>query len=495
MQATGLLQTTGASILPHDRNADQTMLDDLALNLKHRISPNVAIEPLDEKPWAGFPRHQPESLICDLDGVEHLFADDGLLTAVRQLLNHYGPLPLHARMAIAPNLTTAWAVAHFASGESIGEQEHAVPIVDDPRSALASLPLEALRLAPVTVATLRRLGVERIDALLRLPRSGLATRLGKSLVNRIGQALGEIDEPLAIYHADPEISESIGLEYPTTDGPILLDRLDRLIKRVTAKLSLASRGALCLQCRFDFASSNSDSSSSKITHPPKVFEIGLYAPSSQADHFRSLIQTRFENLTLPADVIRVTLAVSQSSTLRRIQKGLFEESCDSSKAIGGSEISRLVDTLSGRLGREQVLSVRLESDTLPENTFATSPMTGSSIQKNAPRPKIDSRRQSYAPTPIDAMRRPVTVLEHPSPLAILEFDQGVPLRFRYRGKIHRIVRHWGPERIETHWWKGPSIRRDYYRVETDSGSWWWIYRDIAATKRDEAKQWILHGLF
>ena len=39
--------------------------------------------------------------------------------------------------------------------------------------------------------------------------------------------------------------------------------------------------------------------------------------------------------------------------------------------------------------------------------------------------------------------------------------------------------HVGPERIETLWWRGPSVRRDYYRIATESGSQLWIFRRLA----------------
>jgi protein ImuB len=47
----------------------------------------------------------------------------------------------------------------------------------------------------------------------------------------------------------------------------------------------------------------------------------------------------------------------------------------------------------------------------------------------------------------------------------------------------------GPERIETGWWSGEAARRDYYRVETETGARYWIFRDLAAST------WFLHGLF
>jgi protein ImuB len=74
----------------------------------------------------------------------------------------------------------------------------------------------------------------------------------------------------------------------------------------------------------------------------------------------------------------------------------------------------------------------------------------------------------------------------------------LPDRLRLGGIIHTITDHWGPERIETGWWHGPSIRRDYYRIETDQGRWWWIFRNLGSVDRSRSRplsRWMLHGQF
>ena len=64
-----------------------------------------------------------------------------------------------------------------------------------------------------------------------------------------------------------------------------------------------------------------------------------------------------------------------------------------------------------------------------------------------------------------------------------------PDQFYYRGRWMPITAAQGPERLESGWWRGPSVRRDYYRVATEQGSWWWLYRDLNSGK------WYLHGMF
>jgi protein ImuB len=63
-------------------------------------------------------------------------------------------------------------------------------------------------------------------------------------------------------------------------------------------------------------------------------------------------------------------------------------------------------------------------------------------------------------------------------------------RWRFKdGATFIITQATGPERIETGWWRGPTVCRDYWRVETDTGQSLWIYRDL------RKKCWLLQGEF
>jgi protein ImuB len=60
----------------------------------------------------------------------------------------------------------------------------------------------------------------------------------------------------------------------------------------------------------------------------------------------------------------------------------------------------------------------------------------------------------------------------------------------------------GPERIAPEWWvwfgarqKPPPRTRDYYRVETESGARFWLFRDGLWRPEDDAPRWFLHGFF
>ena len=66
---------------------------------------------------------------------------------------------------------------------------------------------------------------------------------------------------------------------------------------------------------------------------------------------------------------------------------------------------------------------------------------------------------------------------------------GLTSPLRFLGHAHRIAKTWGPERIETGWWRRQAVGRDYYRVETVTGRRFWIFRNL----RDG--RWFLHGMF
>jgi protein ImuB len=368
------------------------------------------------------------------------------------------------------------------------------------RRAIEPLPIESLRIAEETAATLSRLGVHFVGQLLCLPRSGLAPRLGKPLLRRIEQALGEVDEAIEVYRPPVQHVAAHRLEYSTSDQKILADRIERLIKEVRAGMATCQRGALRITCRLDLTD-----------HPPLTLGVGLFAPTIDAEHLCGLLINRFETTRLPSPVQRLTLSVPLTGPLRSTQNPLFakdsNEATFSSQKSNTKEISRLVDSLSARLGCDSVVGVKLKDNPLPEKAFAVSPLTGtgsSHSSRNFSTRSFPSHNapSHNAPSSWDAMRRPLSLLVEPISIAVAT-DHGpfrfvvssldVPQRIRIGGTAHWVVRSWGSERIETSWWNGPSIRRDYYRIETDSAHWWWIFRDLAS--KADGYRWMLHGRF
>src|SRR6185369_7069701 len=79
--------------------------------------------------------------------------------------------------------------------------------------------------------------------------------------------------------------------------------------------------------------------------------------------------------------------------------------------------------------------------------------------------------------------RPLLLYPEPRLVEVISVaPDGPPQMITLDARRERIVQHWGPERIETLWWQGPSVRRDYYRVATESAGQWWIFRQLADTR-------------
>ncbi len=157
-------------------------------------------------------------------------------------------------------------------------------------------------------------------------------------------------------------------------------------------------------------------------------------------------------------------------------------------------LAMLIDTLSSRLGRDGVLEARVQRDAQPDQSVSYQPLTGRRLdgQPQHTGRKLNSRlaTQGAEPRPTDPLRRPIQLLNPPEKLMAVALDSDQRLiEFVHDQRRMRVNVHWGPERLESGWWRGPAIRREYYRVEIETGAWWWIYRDLSSG------DWFAHGVF
>jgi protein ImuB len=140
----------------------------------------------------------------------------------------------------------------------------------------------------------------------------------------------------------------------------------------------------------------------------------------------------------------------------------------------------LIERLRTRLGSTAVHGLALAPSHRPESAWrATLPLPA------PPRPRAMAAVAEPLAGPV---RRPVWLLRVPQRLA--ERD-GRPWR---RGPLQLLSVPGGtvpePERIETGWWDGAEVRRDYYIAQDTQGARLWIFRAHAAPQ-----SWYLHGVF
>ncbi|TVP95694.1 MAG: DNA polymerase Y family protein [Planctomycetaceae bacterium] len=511
---------SGGRIERHDPAADSRGLGELADELLTEISPLVAIEPLPVRgSWAGVSRRGAESLLVDITGIGDWFGgEDEVLSVTRRWLDRFG---LTARLAIADTAGAAWALTRFG--------ELAITLIPpgEGDAVIDRLPVRSLRIDREVARQLDRLGIETIGDLKSLPRGGLATRLGPELIRRLDQVHGVCLEPLSMHHTEPEDVARCELEYPTTDREILCHRIGLLVDEVAVRLAARSRGALRLACRFELLEGR----------PPERIEVGLFAPTADGEHLRRLLLTLLENRVFRSMVQRIELAVDLGGPLREHQVGLFDGPAGAmgqNETAGRRALARMIETVALRLGDDAVLGVELTDHPRPESAYRLRPLAGrtrplATARSPAParsaggttrRPAKEGASKgrppkhlppqhtgrdsaAWGPLPSDPLRRPLTLLREPQRLWVeLSERDGVLTRIRLEPasgngggraqRVQRVLRCWGPERIESRGAIQGWERRDYYRVEVEDGSWWWLYRHSLAGGKSN---WCLHGRF
>ena len=133
-----------------------------------------------------------DGIKIEITGCAHLWGGEERLAA--DLATRLGRQGLALRLAIADTLGAAWALARFSPGDAVTILPPAAM-----RAGLAPLPVEALRLDPVTVQGLRRVGLRRVGDLCVMPRDALACRFGAKVTWRLDQKFCKVTWSSAVH--------------------------------------------------------------------------------------------------------------------------------------------------------------------------------------------------------------------------------------------------------------------------------------------------------
>ena len=471
-----------------DAAADRRQLENLAV-WAQRFSPTVHIEGED-------------TLLVDVTGCERLFG--GEANQLRQALDGLAAQGFAARVAIADTPGAAWAIAH-AHAESSVVAEPGMSV-----AYIAALPVWSLRIDRKTTDALFSVGVETIESLLHLPRSSLTSRFGEDLLDRLDQALGDLPELLSPYEPKPVMTSRLEFGGTTDRMEVLLEAVRQATSRLCEQLNRETAGVRRFFVTFD------------CPHVPgadglqtrrATLEVSLSHATRSAGHLLSLLKVKLEGLRLPAPAEAVTVWARQVETLDDAQIELFETGSRDAKDLGD-----LLDRLIVRLGHEAVARPKLVSDYQPEYAFRYVPVIDfekTEATKNPSRERLPLTRSPggspHSGAASAALRRvkgkgavasifdwdfgfhavrPLRLLRRPMAIAATSIvPDGPPIAFNLCGERHEVGDCVGPERIETGWWRGAHIRRDYFRVSTKAGRRCWMFR-----ARDTG-HWFLHGWF
>ena len=446
------------AVVPYEPAKDVAALARLAESCE-RFSPCVGWDTLASRvasgesrqsPWYG---SSPDHLFLDFSGLAHLFGGEEALAG--DILTACRALSYDACIAITNTPGASWALAESSNPTTIVSG-------DELPSVLVRLPIDRLRLPPDVKELLARLGVQTIEQLRQLPRVGLAERFAPMLLLRLDQAFGATAETIVPHRPPPRYEAACDIDYPTDRLDVLEWLIAGLLERITVALRTRGVGAIRLVGRIV-----------DTTGKPVALEVCLYRPTDSAKQLADLLRLHLDRLALPGYVHRIELRVDRTAPLAYQAGQLFESDGDTAP-----EWAALLERLSSRIGAEAVLRPVLMADAAPERAYRYVPLIGS--------PPTRASRS----TPSAVSHRPLRLFNPPLRIdTIPGIPDGPPVAFQWCQKRHLIARHWGPERIETGWWRCGRVRRDYYRVETDTGRRFWLFRSL------DAGDWHMHGSF
>lgn len=426
-----------------DPVSDRTALQRLAQSCQ-RYTPLVGLDDSDH----------PEALLLDIAGCAHLYGDEsGLLKVLTREMAEAG---WQIRTAIADTIGAAWAMAHAGISGTI------LP-PGDPTPALAKLPIAALRVESSVIETLQRLDLRTVEQVLSLPRSTLPARFGPKLGKRFDQASGLVHEDflperaveplMATWNSDHPVRQQAGIEFVFSE----------LLRQLLEHRTMQRAGILELACEMQ-----TETESHSIA-------FRLSRPTTDQRHLRQLFQLRCEREAWTSGMLSMQLTADRVGWLAEQQSTLFEDQRDQHDR----ELSSLIERLNSRLGEQAVLRPVMMPEVLPEWSWREEPWLTSSPSAS-----------SIVAAPLVLHSRPWQLEHVPQPIQVLaSFPEGPPQHLWFSSGDERVREWWGPERIETGWWRKTDVLRDYFRIETETGAHFWIFRER------KTGTWFLHGRF
>lgn len=452
-----------------DRAADRRLLLRIARWAESR-APHVALDGDD-------------GLLLDITGAAHLFGGE---TRLRQeTMRALARAGVAACAAIASNAAAARAMCRFHAAAAREGGTAAMVETGAEAGALAGLPPAALGLAAATTGLLDRLGIGRIGDLAALPRDGLAARFGVELLARLDAALDRRATPISPLDPAPDWSARRAFAEPIATPEDLARLATELAQALCHRLARAGRGARRIELRC-----------MRIDGGVESCAIALAAPANDAPRIARLLAARVERIDPGLGVEGAELRATRVEAMRQDQRALAGTGGEAAQAH--ADLAPLVDALANRLGDDAVARLVLADRHLPEAAqHAVPPL-------DAPGDATGCRAQSWRSAWTGAATRPPVLLEAPEAVeATSVLPDGPPLQFRWRGRLRRIRRADGPERLAPEWWRedarGHAGRaRDYYRIEDEDGARLWVFRDAGdggGAGDDGTGRWFVHGIF
>ena len=416
------------------------------------FSPRVSLEP-------------PDGVLLEVKGSLKLFGGvEALCTALRQRCAGQGTT---VRLALAPTPLAALAGVRASRTFVVTSEAQLV-------GQLAPLPLAVLRWPPETLERLGSMGVHTLGEILRLPRAGFSKRFGRAALEALDRLVGRRPEPRQVFVPRERFRARCEPSFEIADQATILRYLEPLLADLERFLRSRQCAVSSLQCRLwhrrgavvdvhAHAHANADPAATPCTR----IRLGLAAPEFAAERFSMLLGEHLARTPLPASVTRCELRSGELLPFTPDSESLWR--IGEHGGAPGQETPAFIERLRARLGPEAVYGLCLVPEHRPESAWCVA----------EPQPPRVVHAAASAPAPGGGLpahlRRPLWLLQKPEPL---QSDPG----------LLQLLE--GPERIESGWWDGNDVARDYYIARHRDGAQLWVFRE-----RDAEHGWFLHGVF
>ena len=408
----------------------------------------------------------PNALLLEIQGSIKLF---GSLEALYAAIDAtWQRLELRTQTAVAP---TTWGALWLArAGKHIHIREPGALA-----GALAELPITCTAWHPDRLQTLRSMGVMRMGELLRLPRAGLARRLGPAAVVDLDIALAKQAAPRRAFVPRQRFRERCDFDTEIETVPYLQQAVGPLIERCARFLRERQAGVQALELR--------------LRHrviPETRVRLGLSGITGERCRLADVLDEKLHRLELAAPVRGMELRSGWLQPLSAASLDAFA----GLRSGGRDTAPQLVERLRARLGEEAVYGVATVAEHRPEAAWQRIhelSLAGNRLREVSAGVvrEVSAGMVHDAGEGRDAgegqdMPRPVWLLAEPVVLCAADLQ-----------RLHDggLILEEGPERIESGWWDGKGVARDYYVARRTQGARWWIFQER------QTKGWYLHGVF
>lgn len=361
----------------------------------------------------------PRTLLFEIESSLGLFGPWPALEA--RLRAELVALGFRHRIVAAPNPAAARVLANAYDGLAVADDSAL-------RQALGPMPLDRLGLEPQAATALSRMGLRSFEQLRGLPRANLARRFAADLLKQLDTLLGERPLALVFYQPPDRFDLRIELNFDVQSHQALLFPLRRLTADLAAFLCGRDSGVQ----RFDLYLEHAGVADTQV-------KVGLLSAERDPAMLFELARGRLEQIQVAAPVRGLRLLAEDLPRFVPEHRELFDPRPQQSLPW-----EQLRERLRARLGDEAVQGVSFLADHRPECSW-----------------QLGGAHQPCVASP--GLLRPGWLLREP-----LALQEG----------LARILM--GPERIESGWWDGADVRRDYYLIQTRSGQQGWAYRQVGA---------------